>query len=833
MARAAGSPLMASLSPAPAPTPAGPGSAGGPAVAMLPPLVPLLLALALPLLAASPPNASSSWWSDAAPTLPACPSRRCPHGGPSPLPATVQSCAPSSRLPAKLGRCARRPWQVRRGSVGRRRSRQRSILRTAAPRAPRSSPLAPSSTLHNAAGRDSPHRHHLLHPHHPAHLALDSLLQPHVDCEEAGGTDYALAQQLLGLVPPFAVTSPRSNNSRCLQDSRRFLAALQRLELWAVRVYDASAKLPSGVLNGNVNQYGDFDACVRRARAQYCLAMVQLDAGHDASPALRRMLRLTRSLDVFRSTFDDPGHRVPRFSSINWGVCVPRSCGAEDVQLSLEDALDSHTARTGVSTRVRVNPQMCYVQQSWLPPASFLIVGSLFVVIIGIAVTATLYDKTDKKEDKFHSQKMELLECFSLKKNVRKLISMERSADDIESVHGIRAINAYMLLLSHKSMALFFNPYMNRTDMAEQVGEIWTTLARGASLYTEPFVMLSGLLTSYSFTKEFNRNKKLDLQKEYASRLFRLVPNLATIILFCTFLLPWMGSGPQWNLVVRHHSDICKKNWWRNLLFIHNYFGFENMCLTHTHHVGIDTQLFAISPLLVYLLWKWPRKGSLILILLAAISTFLRFYVTYTRRLTHFVFYGISVSKLFETADFSYILPSHRLTVYIMGIFVGYFLRIYGRNFKLKKAYIGIGWMLVSVLFYLSFVMPATMGQESYKYDPLDAANYAAFAPIGWCLCFMWIIFVSYVNQGGIMGSILSWKVFLISTRISYAVYLTQFPIFFYNVGTTRHTDQYSIRLLFNAAETAAIVLASVALTLFIDLPFQNIRNVLLKKKKS
>lgn len=41
--------------------------------------------------------------------------------------------------------------------------------------------------------------------------------------------------------------------------------------------------------------------------------------------------------------------------------------------------------------------------------------------------------------------------------------------------------------------------------------------------------------------------------------------------------MPYLGSGPQWNLVVTQHANICKQTWWRNFLFIHNYFGFENM----------------------------------------------------------------------------------------------------------------------------------------------------------------------------------------------------------------------------------------------------------------
>lgn len=55
---------------------------------------------------------------------------------------------------------------------------------------------------------------------------------------------------------------------------------------------------------------------------------------------------------------------------------------------------------------------------------------------------------------------------FSLVKNTKKLVSFDRAPDDIECIHGIRTLNAIMLLISHKSMALFFNPYINRTQMA-------------------------------------------------------------------------------------------------------------------------------------------------------------------------------------------------------------------------------------------------------------------------------------------------------------------------------------------------------------------------------
>lgn len=104
------------------------------------------------------------------------------------------------------------------------------------------------------------------------------------------------------------------------------------------------------------------------------------------------------------------------------------------------------------------------------------------------------------------------------------------------------------------------------------------------------------------------------------------------------------------------------------------------------------------------------------------------------------------------------------------------------------------------------------MGKIDYKYNPIDAAWYAAYAPILWCFSFAWIIFTSQLGYKGkyvikfyskksnkhiyhyTLGAIsrfLSWKGFVIWTKISYTVYLTQFPIFFYNVGRLRSAEYF------------------------------------------
>lgn len=85
------------------------------------------------------------------------------------------------------------------------------------------------------------------------------------------------------------------------------------------------------------------------------------------------------------------------------------------------------------------------------------------MAVIAVSIFATIKDFLRKNENPNNEVSIQsIIDCFSLKRNVEQLISLKRAPDDIESVHGIRMINAIMLVISHKSMALFFIPYTNR-----------------------------------------------------------------------------------------------------------------------------------------------------------------------------------------------------------------------------------------------------------------------------------------------------------------------------------------------------------------------------------
>lgn len=91
-------------------------------------------------------------------------------------------------------------------------------------------------------------------------------------------------------------------------------------------------------------------------------------------------------------------------------------------------------------------------------------VSTFSVIIINFNNLFTL-----KFEFNFFSDNtlLKVLMCFSLQYNCEELVSTHQKPSDVQALHGIRALSALALIISHKVMALFYNPYINRTKMVE------------------------------------------------------------------------------------------------------------------------------------------------------------------------------------------------------------------------------------------------------------------------------------------------------------------------------------------------------------------------------
>lgn len=73
-------------------------------------------------------------------------------------------------------------------------------------------------------------------------------------------------------------------------------------------MHDATAKIPSGIFNGNLNQYGDYDQCLsvgddnERIKGKYCIAYIQ---PRSRNGTMKDLLKLVQSNEFFKSNFND------------------------------------------------------------------------------------------------------------------------------------------------------------------------------------------------------------------------------------------------------------------------------------------------------------------------------------------------------------------------------------------------------------------------------------------------------------------------------------------------------------------------------------------------
>ncbi|XP_018793000.1 PREDICTED: uncharacterized protein LOC108971409 [Bactrocera latifrons] len=180
-------------------------------------------------------------------------------------------------------------------------------------------------------------------------------------------------ETVLHTLPSFVVNPTEVDNTECRQQLQIFGRQLRGNKLWTLQMLDATGKITSGVLRGNINQFGDFDQCMQvktvvkvtpeipvRIRGKYCLAHIEIQT---TSKELKVPLHYAQGRGLWGSHFGNPSHFVPRYSIANWGVCIPHLCNGEVVQKMLESNLRAYNT-SGLEFHVEVDDDDCYTRSN-------------------------------------------------------------------------------------------------------------------------------------------------------------------------------------------------------------------------------------------------------------------------------------------------------------------------------------------------------------------------------------------------------------------------------------------------------------------------------------
>ncbi|XP_077530901.1 nose resistant to fluoxetine protein 6-like [Haemaphysalis longicornis] len=612
---------------------------------------------------------------------------------------------------------------------------------------------------------------------------------------------------------------------QCAKSLKRLIRDLFDGKIWALYVVDATAKPEPGILEGAFSSVGSQTECLK-ARAflnisgrdslqkpwhlgavqgsfckiRYRIGLREMLSALEESRASANMLDIVDSiLGEDRYLLGEIENVVEEFPGF-FGMCVPSSCSEKDVQSIFNFIAPILRTLTNVTITVQVTG--CKTREqvdaiNWTP--SFLVALVLLGVILLFMALGTLLSVIDSVKPAHNHGKPEagscvgdLLRCFSVPRNVRRLLSRADEHGAMACVAGLRALSAIWLLMGHflllHSMALT----KNLTLLKDKVKDITIQFIINFTPAGDTIICLV------------------------------LTPLMVLTTVVVAPLFPQSGQGPTWELETGRLVAQCSSNWWFNVLHINNFLPRKQQCLEHTWLFAILMQFTVVGVLLIPVFYHRPVVGRVLSVSGIVASMALTFLLTLLHDLgPTWMFREYKPGTRNTYTEMVYIRPYTRASVFLMGMIVGELLS-HRKKITLHKGLVCLSW-ICSLSTLLALIHATFKWNRGLELPGTEAsAAYGAFSRVLWAAAVCWVVVSCAHGYGGWLNSLLSLKCWQPLSRLLYCLYIVSPFVITYSNGVREHAyflsyDAMSYVLLHHMVLT---VVAAAVFSLCLELPF-------------
>lgn len=621
-------------------------------------------------------------------------------------------------------------------------------------------------------------------------------------------------------------------NSKCLQDVSNFLGDVPKGELWTLQMLDAFAKPQSSILTGNIMHVGGYDECLgvenleNGVNGKYCtVPMKIMNADYTAffKSSNETLPKVEEAVDL---------EAVPMFRDFlfqlksSYGMCIPSSCNSTHMSAIWAAIKDKFQTDIFKDRGLFFNDDYCLDKDSNGLSTEATVAIVIFGLIAAILILSTMYDLIYTQN--VQGTEPSILTAFSLYRNGKRLFSKSSSESQLGCMNGLRVVSMMWILFMHRVAISAFLPSINAADILELKEKYYSIPIFASHFAVDTFFAVSGILLSYTYLNK--REKSSDNWTYfYIHRYLRLTPSLAAIILMTATLTRHFGDGPFWPIVDQVFQKPCAFSWWVDLLYLQNYIEVEHRCVTQAWYLAVDTQLYALSPILLIPLIKFPKWTIIFSILLTLIGVGLNFTINYIHNFS---------ANFFEQDDdyqnMMYI-PTHtRYGPWLIGFIFGYIL------YKCKHKKVYINKMLVVSLWIISLIIIFVIVYINYYFlnqpqNRIGTSFYNGICRQLWGLAMCWVIFACAHGYGGFVNKFLSLPIFNTAIRINYAMYLVHFEILAVIIVRTRTSGYFSLLQISHQfyGDLFVTFIVSVLWTLSFESPVVILEKLLLRKRSS
>ena len=663
---------------------------------------------------------------------------------------------------------------------------------------------------------------------------------------------------------------PDDSLANCSQELLRFWDASSNNT--RATYLDSFGKVGAGILTGNVAYLGYYDECIDIGNTDYCLFPFDI-----------------------ATVFNNNSVTIP----FQLGMCFPSSCDAKDFySLFLNDS-DSEvlysksftadhylnsmlTREINIKASSKYRPPMCpWTDLTWT--TSSIIVLVVCILLIALVIVGTVIDvllrlvirklyqpakqsenvthttpywyeiKQSSSEDeplinakfKLNRRKSIITRCyefikdfilsFSLYKTVPSIMATHQPANAITSVHGIRVISMFWVILGHTALwALRFNVFANELEVFQTVPKRFIfQIIDNAFFAVDSFFVLSGLLLSFLSMKEIEQRRgKFPFISFYVHRLLRLSPSYYFVVFLYFKVLPYVGSGAVWLL---SDYDQCGKYWWTNILYINNFHPTIpiNQCYNVTWYLAIDMQFFIISPIFLLLLYHfWEIGFATIVGTMLASFAIIGTLGGIKNPNANLAQLDLINPNNFLTSSI-YQKPYCRISAYLIGIILGFMLyKKWRRQFNLwlHICFYSVLWIIAAVGC-LTMVFGEYQTWNGHPFTKTENVLYLMFSRTVFSIGVALIIYACHNGFGGVVNRILSWNFWIPLSRLTFMAYLCHPIVLSLMYGTMRSRFIYTDWLLIVLFAAAVMLSYSLALVLAVtvEYPIANVENAVYK----
>uniref|UniRef100_A0A915PH94 Acyltransferase 3 domain-containing protein n=1 Tax=Setaria digitata TaxID=48799 RepID=A0A915PH94_9BILA len=367
--------------------------------------------------------------------------------------------------------------------------------------------------------------------------------------------------------------------------------------------------------------------------------------------------------------------------------------------------------------------------------------------------------------------KQQIFLAFSLKESIGVLFKMPKNRSKV--------ITYYVK----------FKPYIDNVDeyhhdIADNFTNLWIA---NFLLSVDVFLVLGGTVNAYGFFQKYGKMKTKPTWTSlkfwlnfYLHRVIRLWPTYCYTLVSIYFITSAF-YGEIWPEI--DHTIQCSKYWWQNILFIGSLF--EHRCMTWAWYISTEFIFYLLSPIFLLILGRSQKQGYLLSVFCIALSDASRVYVMIAHNMPPTQL-GWNTPPIFnsnfiEHFAIMYIKPQYRIAPYIVGLLLGYQLaKIQERkHYHLKHSltFVACGWALAILLAFMAIygLYPILINLNWKLYYLI----YGALHRTAFAIAVAWLIYACHCGYGGLVNTVLSFKLFLPLSMLCYSVYLNHLPMIF------------------------------------------------------